>query len=398
MSLWMYALGNGRSFVWYRLPSFLAGVAAVLAAGALARVDGEGRPGLAMLLVSASFPLGFYSSEARGYSLAVLFALAAIYCLVRYAESEDARFFVGYGLASTLGILAHLSFLVVLVADIVFGLVLVGRGRMRLPTLVALHGIPAGAFALLVALDLRYLRIGGGPHEPPSLLVARTASLSVGGPVEGAAVRLFAALCALLLAAELARRVRRFWPGRAGTEPGAHLWVFYAVVISTPVWLALVLDPPFLFPRYFLVSVAFVPLLVASLAGSLGRPGSAVLLAVFLGANAWAWARFASEGRGHYEDALEQILESSPSGDVTVTVGSDQDFRNEMIVRFYRERLGENADRLTYVGEGKQTTDFWIGSLPGSSCDRCRLVGVYPSSSMSGATWRVYRVASGSEP
>ncbi len=150
VSFWMYALGSGRSFASYRLPSFVAGIAAVPAAGALARVDREGRPELAMFLVALSFPLGFYSSEARGYSLAVVFALAAIGCLVRFAKDKDARFFIGYGLASALGILAHLSFLIVLVAAVVFCLVLVARGRMRFATLVAFHAAPAGVLTALV--------------------------------------------------------------------------------------------------------------------------------------------------------------------------------------------------------------------------------------------------------
>jgi hypothetical protein len=385
----MYVLGSGRDFALYRLPSFLAGIAAVPAAGALAGTDREGKPALSMLLVAASFPLGFYSSEARGYSLAVLAALLAVYFLVRFAEKGGIRFFAGYALSAALGLLAHLSFGIVLLAATVFGLVLVGRGRMRLSALAALQAPPLGVLALLFAVDLRYLRIGGGPHESPSFLLVRTASFSLGGPLEVPWAFVFAAILVLLLAAEIARRIRRFWPERAGTETGAHLWIFYAAVISLPLWLALVLDPPFLFPRYFLVSIAFAPLLVASLAGSLPRFPSIVLLALLLLTNAWAFCRFAREGRGHYRQALLRILESSPRG--KVTVGSDQDFRNEMILRFYRERLGESASRLSYLPRESGPSDFWIGSLEGSTCEGCWLLAVYPSSPISGATWRLYR-------
>lgn len=392
-SLWMVALGEGQAFAWYRLPSYLAGVAAVAAAGALARADREGRPVLTMFLVAVSFPLIFYSSEARGYSLAILAGLLSIHCLVRFAENGRARFFAGYALSAPLGLLAHLSFGIVLAASTVFGLVLVGRGRMRIRTLLALQSPPLGALAALFALDLRLLRIGGGPHETPSRLLVRTLSVSIGGPVELPGASFFAALVAVLLIAELVRRIQRFWPERDSTDPGAYLWVFYAAVISIPLWLALVLDPPFLFPRYFLVSIAFVPLLAASLVGALGRRRGAVLLALLLGANAWGWIRFAREGRGHYQEALERILEPAPGDDVavTVTVGSDQDFRNEMIVDFYRERLGERARRLTYVPRQSGAAEFWIGSLSGSTCDRCPLLGIYPSSALSGATWRLYR-------
>ncbi len=223
----------------------------------------------------------------------------------------------------------------------------------------------------------------------PSLLMVRTASFALGGPFESAAAWFSRPLCAVLLIAELARRIRRFWPERAGTDPGDYLWVFYAAVISIPAWPALVLDPPFLFPRYFLVSIAFVPLLMASFIGSLDRKWLAVILGVLVVANAWSWGSFAKEGRGHYQEALERALSSAPGRNFTV--GSDQDFRNGMIVNFYRERLGERAARLSYLPTDRGTADFWIGSLPGSACDGCRLLGIYPSSPISGATWRLYR-------
>src|SRR5262245_30249576 len=67
-SLWMYALGPDAPFWEYRLPSFFAGVAAIICAGWLAGIARSSR-GLAMLLTATSFPLIFYSSEARGYAL-----------------------------------------------------------------------------------------------------------------------------------------------------------------------------------------------------------------------------------------------------------------------------------------------------------------------------------------
>jgi hypothetical protein len=390
VSLWMYAVGQQAPFWTYRLPSFFAGVAAVLLVGWLAEVDG-GKPWLAMLLTATSFPLVFYSSEARGYALAALAGIATVLCLVRWTESGAVRWLAGYALAASAGIFSHLSFVFVLVAAAVYSLVLVGRGRLSLGHALAVQAVPFLLLGALVVVDLRYLGVGGGTREPPAVVLAQTASLALGGPIEGRGLLLFAALAASVLVAELARRVRRYWPNRRSTEPRFYLWAFFAATTLLPVWVALALDPPFLFPRYFLVSVVFVPLLVASFASSLGRPWPAVVLVVWLGANAHSLLQFAREGRGGYEEALRFLLE--PSDDDVIAVGSDHDLRNGRVVGFYRERMGEKGKRLRYVSaERPGDADFWIGSYEGSRCHSCVLLRSYPSSSLSGARWVIYRI------
>jgi hypothetical protein len=391
VSLWMYALGQEASFWMYRLPSFLAGVAAVLVVGWLAEVDGT-NPRLPMLMTATSFPLVFYSSEARGYALAALAGLVALLCLVRWTESGGVRWLAAYALAVSVGILSHLSFVLVLVAAVVYSLVLVGRGRLSFGRALAVQIVPFLLLVALVVTDLRYFGIGGGTREPPGALLAQTASLALGGPVEGRGVLLFAVLSAVVLVAELVRRVRRYWPNRRSKEPRPYLWVFLAATVLLPVWVALAIDPPFLFPRYFLVSIVFVPLLVASLASSLRRPWPVVVLVVWLVANGYSLLQFAREGRGCYEEALRFLLEASD--DDVVTVGSDHDLRNERILRFYRGRMGAEGKRLRYVKEEERVetgVDFWIGSYEGSRCDSCVLLRSYPSSTLSGARWVLYR-------
>ena len=386
VSLWMYGIGQEAPFWVYRLPFFLAGVAAILLVGWLAEVDGS-KPSLAMLMTATSFPLVFYSSEARGYAPAALAGLAALLCLVRWAESGRIPWLAGYALAASVGILSHLSFVIVLVAAVVYSLVLAGRGVLSLRSIIALQVVPALVMGSLVVLDLRFLGIGGGTREPPGALLAQTASLALGGPIEGRGVLLFAVLAAVVLVAELARRVRRYWPNRRSTEARSYLWVFFAATAMMPLWVALALDPPFLFPRYFLVSIAFVPFLAASFASSLRRPWPAVVLAVWLGANGYSLVQFAREGRGCYQEALRFLLEASD--DDVVTVGSDHDLRNGRIVGFYRERMGEEGKRLKYVSVIDAA--FWIGSYEGSRCDSCIRLRSYPSSALSGARWVLYR-------
>jgi hypothetical protein len=389
VSLWMYAVGQDAPFWVYRLPSFVAGVAAVLAVGWLADLDGS-KPRLAMLMTATSFPLVFYSSEARGYALAALAGLLTLLCLMRWTETAERRWLAGYSLAASAGILSHLSFVLLLVAVVAYSLVLAGRGRLSFGGAFAVQVVPLLILGALFVVDLRYLRIGGGTREPPLALLAQTGSLAVGGPIEGSGVPLFAALAALVLFAELARRVRRYWPTRRSDEPGSYLWVFFSATTLLPIWVALVFDPPFLFPRYFLVCIAFVPALVASVAGSLGRRGSAILVAAWIAVNGYALARFVAEGRGRYEEALRFLLDASEAD--IVAVASDHDLRNERILGFYRGRMGDEGNRLKYLGEEEsEDAEFWIGSYEGSDCGSCVLLRTYPSSALSGARWTLYR-------
>jgi hypothetical protein len=388
VSLWMYAVGADRAFWLYRLPSFLAGVAAVVVSGALGRMAG-GNGSLAMLFAAVCFPLGFYSTEARGYSFAVLAGLLSVIGLVRAMETRDFRWLAAYGVVTAGGILSHLSFLIVLVATLFFSLVMVGRGATSLSRVLGAHTPALAVLGLLVALDLRYLTIGGGPRTPPAELLGQTMSLAIGGPLDVPQAWAFAVLAAILVGLELSRMLRRFWRDRETTDPRRLLWLFYAAVLGLPLWLTVVLDPPFLFPRYFLVSIGFVPVLLASLTVSVSRLGALALLSLYLATNAVSWARFASEGRGHYEHALRDILASS--SDELILVGSDQDFRSEMVVRFYRERIGKDAERIRYVRKDEAEAQFYLVERAELACRECVWIRSYSSTPLSGTNWQLFR-------
>lgn len=394
-SFWMYALGQDAPFWAYRLPSLVAGVVSVPVAGRLAAALEGSSPPLVMLFAATSFPLAFYSSEARGYSFAALFALVLVSCLVQWVETGRGRWFGAYSLAVALGILSHLSFVLVVVAAAGYALVLAGRGILSFRRALGVALAPSAVLSALFVIDLRLLSLGGGTTDPPFALLAETASLALGGPVEGWAVLPFAFACALVLWAALRRQIRSFWPIRGTLSARSHLWVFFVTITLLPVWVAFALDPPFLFPRYFLVATVFVPYLAADLALSLKRPWPALAAALWTSVNGLALVRFAGEGRGRYEDTLRFALASSESE--VVAVGSDHDLRNGTLVAFYRERMGEAGARLRYARAGEES-EFWIASYEGSRCEGCLLLRRYPSSALSGARWALYRVRASSGP
>src|SRR5690349_5873833 len=83
-TLLIWAMGEQRHWWIYRVPSLLAGLGAVVVATMIAARRGRAAAILAAVLVGCSYPLVFFSSEARGYAVVVLFALMAVDAAERY--------------------------------------------------------------------------------------------------------------------------------------------------------------------------------------------------------------------------------------------------------------------------------------------------------------------------
>ena len=71
-------------------------------------------------------------------------------------------------------------------------------------------------------------------------------------------------------------------------------------------------------------------------------------------------AAFLEFGRGHYREALDYIIENTPAG-TPVTLGSDNDFRNGMVISYYL-RLTPPARNVIYIKEQDWTSaaPYWI--------------------------------------
>lgn len=393
ISLWFYTVGQDSPFWVYRLPSLAAGLASVWFAGLLAREEGAS-PTLAMFLVAIAFPLAFYATEARGYAVAACAGLASLYCLLRWLDGASPRWLVAHWAAATVGLLAHLSFIAVIGAEAVFLILLSklrtvpSRGRM-LPL-----ALPVMALTLLIVFDLRFLELGGGPDLNYPQLVTDVAALAIGAPVGLASTPWLAVAggAAMIAALVAAGRSAAFAPD--GRRPRRLLWLFYALVLFAPLVLVPATNPPFLFPRYFLVGLAFVPLLAAAVLTQLTPRLRRTIVAGLVMLNGWSYAEFWAVGRGHYPEALLDVM--AASGGAPATVRGDHDFRTRKIVSFYRDRLGAPLAGLRY---SETDPGFFIVSHPDATgppdwCGDCELFGRYPSSPLSGARWLVYRRAS----
>jgi hypothetical protein len=291
--------------------------------------------------------------------------------------------------ASAAGLLAHLSFVAVLGAEAVFlGVLAIARQSPAARLLLPLS-VPLAVLVALAVVDLRHLQLGGGPALVAGSLVSDLGALSAGAPLGTPWTGWLALVggAGVLLLIGMRLRIPADGPSGAGRFVG----VFYAVMILLPVATAISTNPPFLFPRYFLVSLAFVPLL---LAGTLPRLPVSLIRAVVVAVivlNAASWTLFWRDGRGGYATALSSMLAAVPEG--TVTVASDHEFRTQLVLDFYRRLLGPNARRLAYVSTDAEFTIVTHVATPiaADTCGECRLFRDEPSSPLSGSRWRIYR-------
>ncbi len=346
-TLWLQALGDRSDWAIYRLPSFAAGVGGVALAGWLAAQRGRLESVFATLLAASCFALVQFSSEARGYALTVFFALAALVALARFERSGSRAAAAAFDLCVVLGFLAHLVFLFFWAGALAQGLWRAWRrGHPDGRTLLALHALPALAFAALWAVDLRHLEVGAGAVIDAPLLLARGVGFTLGLPI----ARAYSILGALIGIGVLGRALAQL------AREGDDRWLLHAVaIVIAPALVFGVLRPEVIELRYFLIGIALWLLLASFVladawrAGGTRRAVAGAFVAVFLIGNALHTAAFLRDGRGGYSRALRFMAEHTHGSDVIV--GSDHDFRNGTVLRFYARGLPPDK-HLVYLPLG----------------------------------------------
>lgn len=367
-TLLMYWMGDRAYWPVYRIPSMVAGSASVVLGAWVAAVVGRrgdekvgGRGGVAGLfaavLLGLSYPMVVYSSEARGYGLVVFFALAAFAGLMRFLDTRSWAAGGVFVVATVLGFLSHLTFAHFFLGAAAWSaIVLVPRRRVA--DLLWLHLIPAAFVGFLLAVFVRHVTVGGAPDTSTWDVVASTLALAGGGSGSRGLTAVVAVTVATILVGSLAV----VWQTRR------DLFVFYitCIVVSPALFVVAqrvsMRGQETLFPRYFLVPIAFAYLLVATAAAAVWdrrawRTVVSALLALFAVASLWQVAAFLRGGRGHYLDAVTYMAERTP-GEV-VTVAGDNEFRTGMLLSFYA-RYVPAGKRLEMVPLPPQGGPEWL--------------------------------------
>jgi len=404
-TLYLYALGGepfffaGKpTFIPHRLLSVVSGVVSLFLVWKIASRRGRAEAFTALALAGFSYPLVLYSSEARGYSPAIMFALASFLFVERRLNgSRHAQFF--FWLSAPLAFLSHSSFIYVYAALFVWSALEETRrggavkGALRL---ASLHLVPIVFAALYYLFFLKSMVYGGGELGGAFKEVLLTASMALGAPSGGFAG--YASL-ALLTAGSIAGLVRlsRSCPG----EP-----VFYvSAIFIVPALIVAVMKPEFLYFRYFLVTFPFLYLLLAhALCALYERPGTSkavffALVALFCALNAKADIDLVRDGRGSYTKAIEFMAEETPGDEVVVS--GDHDFRNGIVTGFYAGFF--KGKRIVYINRDEKTSAsewFLAHSVDPAyrppefvfdSGSRYTLERSYGFAGVSGWSWFVYR-------
>jgi len=383
-SLFLYLLGGHATWVVYRVPALMFGIASVALAGRILSRRGRAHAMVATILTGCSYPLIVYSSEARGYAPMIFFVLLAIDAYDRYLVTRAWLALATFWAAVVLGFLSHLTFVHA------YGAILVWTGheaRKRrgefgaLAELAGSQSVPLLFVAALYLVFIRHLHVAGGEPAPLLSVLAETAGATLGTPPRG--VWLWIAIAALVLVVGGGlRTIRRIDPG---------LFVFFLAGIMIVPGLTVLIEfqraalvEPRFFPRYFLVSITLCLLVGAWMLGEQLQHGAmrrlvavAVIAANVLG-NLWQAAAFIRYGRGHYREALAYMARETP--DANIRVASNSELRTRVLLAFHGRSLP--AGRMVIsMGARRPTWTRWTGT----SAKTCSQRRVCPSRSMTDA-------------
>ncbi len=346
-TLYLYALGDQQHWALYRFPSFLSGLAVVLLAWWIVRREGFLEAVLASTLTSFSYLLIYYSSEARGYSMAIMFAFAGFYGLGRFAVRHSWPWAIVFWSCTVLGMLSHPTFLFFFVAARVSFPLMARKGsRDRDPTAQPLSQVflvPEIFLILFALIVLRRMIVGGAsPYRTMDVLM-QTLSYAGGGPPAG----LGGVFVGLIVGVAFLAAILWYW------HRVPSLGFFYLAVVVGPFVLLVLVRPQIMAARYFLLSVAFGLLAISGpMAHFLRRGGIArtvvvVTLALYTLGNSINTVELIQNGQGGYKSALDYI-ESHTSGPA-ITVTSDHDFRTTLIIDHYKRFLQSDRYFVYYT-------------------------------------------------
>ena len=363
-TLWLWLCGADAGPIQQRFLSLVTGILAVLLTGVLTLQWGKSATSIAMLISSTSIMFVQYSTEARGYSLALCFALAAHWCLRKHLADRSIRSGMAFGCFCALGTLSHLSFLQYYFAAVFWtsGTLSSDRPGFLLWCLrmFRCHGLAVLCLGAIYLVDVRYLTFGGGPRLNAVSVFINAVSVFAGGTLDQSSRLLCFAFVAAGIVAGLLKMIRA----------GQDEWKFFACLfVLFPLFRVVLLPAGLMFERYFLILLGFaaIPIAVAAeqllngrlLSGRLPqRAGLGLIAILFVAGNLSHIDQLAQDGRGHYQEAMSMIAAESPE---SIRISSDHPFRNRLLIEYFAARC-QNVRPVEYVdlGEWQEPPEWMI--------------------------------------
>jgi len=401
-SLCLFFLGNHGNWPGYRVPSALMGIFTVALAWLIGLRRNLTSAFFAMILVGFSYLLVLYSTEARGYAAVVFFSFLSFYALDFHLAKPRWQTACLVGFCETMGFLAHLSFLFFFCAALAWSawrFMQSNQGFKRaLILMTACHAPPVLVLGLLYFIDIRLTVVGGGTQSSMAKVYADALAWSLGSPagipqpiLVLAAVALFGAGLWIL------------WRARP------DLTVFFVGVMISPILVIVINQFGFIYVRHFLISVAFLLILISFVLARLyqqSRAGKGIcllFLTAYLLVNGWHIRTLFRDGWGHYGEAA-RFMAGQSKGSV-IRIGSDHDFRNPFVLQFYGPTSFGNKKMEYFNGNSwPQNGVEWVvchkesfeAPVPSMTQftdghgNQYELMRIYPAAPLSGLPWFIY--------
>lgn len=408
-SVYLYSIGRHASAWLYRIPSIIAWVLGIIPLLGLSRTYGRRAALYALLFYSLSYVSVLYSSEARGYALMLTGALWGFVLARSWIEKQRAVALIGCWLICILAFLSHFSFIMVFIGLLIWSFVEL-KGATRSISFMILHGVPCVFIGIFYLLFLRSLPPGSGTLYTTAEVLLDSMLISFGLWQLSLIDSLQDTLIVMLFLGALLGLVLVGFREILKKEGGG--WIFFASgAFLSPflvIWLS---EPRVLFVRYFYAQIVLVQILVAIalvrlIAGRYAQPAiGSLLVLIIMGLNAYQIGELIQHGRGQYRAALNYILStSSEIGPFEpIKVSGSQDFRNEMVLRYYADEL-DVLRRIEYIPSDSKEVEHaaWyidqyqsVNPSPKSCIEVAgqsfELQASFLSAPLSGLNWYLYR-------
>ncbi len=354
-TLFLYLIGQQQNLFLYRAFAILSGIVSLILLVKIASQWGRLEGIFVLLLAGTSYPLILYFSEARGYAPAILFSLLSFYILQNIQIRHSVKL-VLFWLTSILGVLAHLTYLIVFSALAIYIIHYEFTANktffVKSWQTAKYLSVP---FIFIIFFYFSYVRgmaIGGGPPIDRFTELAKGADCLLGLPDTLWIIGLL--LITLIVS---------FATITAYSEKKPE-WSFYlAVLLIMPTAIIAVTNPAYFHFRYVIVCFPFYYLIISFILAKVWRVDKKVLrylvvLILFLyvaGQSMYLLPLF-HYGRGNYQAIIKEMVDTTAAN--VITVGSDNDFRNKVVLSFYARFLPKGKT-IQYVNQG-----FWASQPP----------------------------------
>ncbi len=357
-ALWpVVALGGTSEFL-LRSPSLLAFVAAVVLCALVGARLADRRVGLCAAALLAVSPLALpLVQQVRMYGFALLFALLAVWALLRALEHPSRGRWALYAVSVALAGYSHDFALLTVVAHPLLVWREGPKARRAFALALAAAAMLLVPLAIVVAKDWGSDPIYWLPE--PRLRVLYDTAKAFAGSAAGVVVA-----TAVLVAGAVVLLVRRDRPRPRGI--GAVPFLAVWLVGPFAILFAASFAKPLLLPRYLLPSVPALCLLLAVALGLLGWRAGSALAAILIAVFALQAVRDEVEVVNTDWPALGRSLDArwNPGEPVLIVEPLLENFTsNANMVAYYTPRLGFDRGRLFWARDQVENLPSPLGRL-----------------------------------